>query len=103
MNKLFFFLTILLVGTGLWWWTQRAQPKPEVSFEVQVTPDEWRQRLNPMQHKMLREHGTERAFAGAYHDHKKKGHYRCAGCDHPLFSSSQKYDSGTGWPSTGPP
>ncbi|MBN1836946.1 MAG: peptide-methionine (R)-S-oxide reductase MsrB [Spirochaetales bacterium] len=60
---------------------------------------EWRAVLTPEQYRVLRKKGTERAFAGKYHDHHAKGLYVCAACGNPLFSSDSKFDSGTGWPS----
>jgi len=67
--------------------------------KVQKSDQEWRAELTPEQYRVLREHGTERAFTGAYHDTKEPGVYRCAACGTELFRSETKYDSGTGWPS----
>ena len=61
--------------------------------------DEWREQLSPEQYRVLREKGTDPAYAGAYHDSKTPGTYVCAGCGEPLFASDTKFDSGTGWPS----
>jgi peptide-methionine (R)-S-oxide reductase len=61
--------------------------------------DEWDRKLTPEQYRILREKGTEPAFSGDLYDCKEKGVYSCAGCDHSLFSSDAKYDSGSGWPS----
>lgn len=68
-------------------------------YPVQRTEAEWQSRLTDLQYKVARKHGTEPAFANPYHDNKKTGLYRCIGCDTPLFSSTDKFDSGTGWPS----
>jgi peptide-methionine (R)-S-oxide reductase len=64
-------------------------------------PDEndLRARLSDEQYRVTQQKGTERAFTGAYVDQKADGTYRCVCCNAPLFSSAQKYDSGSGWPS----
>lgn len=58
-----------------------------------------RARLSDEQYRVTQQKGTERAFTGAYVDHKADGTYHCVCCNAPLFSSAQKYDSGSGWPS----
>ncbi len=60
---------------------------------------EWQQELTPEQFHICRQCGTEPAFTGKYWDNHAKGIYLCACCNTPLFSSQQKYDSGSGWPS----
>ncbi|MGH8530455.1 MAG: peptide-methionine (R)-S-oxide reductase MsrB [Nevskiales bacterium] len=67
--------------------------------KISKTDQEWRAQLTPEQYRVTREHGTERAFTGAYAEHHAPGMYRCVCCGQPLFRSSEKFDSGTGWPS----
>ena len=72
----------------------RLEKEPQAMSE-----DEWKKILSKEQYSILREKGTERAFTGAYWNHKEQGQYHCAGCGAPLFSSDSKFDSGCGWPS----
>lgn len=68
-------------------------------FPVVKSEDEWRRALSPDAYKVLRKHGTERAFTSPLNAEKREGTFVCAGCGQPLFSSETKYESGTGWPS----
>ena len=68
-------------------------------FEVEHTDDEWKQQLAPAAYSVLRGHGTERAFTSPLDREKRPGTFLCAGCGQALFSSSDKFESGTGWPS----
>ncbi|WP_029003680.1 peptide-methionine (R)-S-oxide reductase MsrB [Azorhizobium doebereinerae] len=67
--------------------------------KVLRSEEEWRKELTPEQYRVMRQHGTERAFTGPYWDEKRPGLYECAACGAPLFSSDTKYESGSGWPS----
>ena len=67
--------------------------------KIQLSDEEWRERLSPEQYQILRHAGTERAFTGKYESNKAAGEYICAGCGTPLFSSQTKYNSSSGWPS----
>jgi peptide-methionine (R)-S-oxide reductase len=68
-------------------------------FDIKHSDEEWRQRLTPEQYRVLREHGTERAFTGEYADHHADGVYVCAACGAPMFDAKTRFKSGTGWPS----
>ena len=66
---------------------------------LRLTDAEWQKRLTPVQFDVLRKEGTERAQSSPLNAEKRKGTYHCAGCDLPLFASTSKFESGTGWPS----
>jgi peptide-methionine (R)-S-oxide reductase len=68
-------------------------------FPVAKTEAEWRAILSPEAFRVLREHGTERPGASALNAEKRPGIFACAGCDAPLFETTTKYESGSGWPS----
>ncbi len=67
--------------------------------KVKKTEQEWKQELTPEQYKIVREKGTEAPFTSELNDEKSEGTFKCVACGQPLFSSEQKFDSGTGWPS----
>ena len=67
------------------------------------TDAEWRSSLSAEQYRILRQAGTEPPFSGDLNGEKRKGMYVCAGCGTELFVSSDKYDSGSGWPSFSAP
>ena len=67
--------------------------------KIKKTDEEWKQQLSEEEFYITRKAGTERAFTGKYYYNKDDGMYRCKCCGEPLFSSEEKYDSGSGWPS----
>jgi peptide-methionine (R)-S-oxide reductase len=73
--------------------------EPAAPFQVTHTDEEWHRLLSPQQYDVLRQEGTERPFTSPLNHEKRAGVYVCAGCGLSLFSSKNKFDSGTGWPS----
>ncbi len=69
------------------------------TFEVRRSAAEWKKLLGPQRYEILREAGTERPYTSALNKERRKGFFVCAGCALPLFASSTKFESGTGWPS----
>ena len=89
-----------VLGAFALWRTGGAKaPVPAGHFAVQLSEAAWRQRLTAEQFHVLREAGTERARSSPLDAEKRNGVYACAGCAQPLFASTAKFDSGTGWPS----
>jgi len=84
-------------------WLGRASSvdgaSPGETFPVAKTDEQWRTLLNDDQYYVLRKRGTEHPFSSPLDHEKRYGTFVCAACGHPVFSSSTKYDSGTGWPS----
>ena len=69
------------------------------AYEITRTDAEWQKILTPVQYGVLRQAGTERPYSSPLDREKRAGVFSCAGCALPLFSSSTKFESGTGWPS----
>ena len=88
-------------GTALVGLLLLRQPAPAraARFTVMHTPDDWRRMLGSERYAVLREAATERPFSSPLLNEHRRGTFICAGCARPLFSSSTKFDSGTGWPS----
>lgn len=73
--------------------------KTDTRMRVVKPDEEWRRQLTADQYDVTRRQGTERAFTGPFQHEKRAGTYSCVCCGAPLFSSSAKFESGTGWPS----
>jgi peptide-methionine (R)-S-oxide reductase len=93
------FVSSTVLGALLLSGLRPARAHDEPIKKLKLSDTEWRKRLTPPQYHILRDEGTERAFSSPLNHEKRDGTYSCAGCDLPLFDSSAKFDSGTGWPS----
>ena len=91
----------VLAGCGSLRGRAAADPPstPTEVFEVSHTDAQWRQLLSAEQYNVLRAAGTEVPFSSPLNDEHRAGTFGCAGCALDLFSSTTKFDSGTGWPS----
>jgi len=76
-----------------------SQAEGTKRFEVTKTEEEWRKILSRDQFNILRKEGTERPGSSPLNSEHRVGTYHCAGCDLPVYSSTTKFESGTGWPS----
>lgn len=106
MDRRFFLIAALSSGTLLTARTvmafdifgKKEHGKAE-AFPFTLDDSKWKERLTPEQYQVLRKAGTERSGSSPLNTEKREGVFHCAGCDWPLFSSADKFDSGTGWPS----
>jgi peptide-methionine (R)-S-oxide reductase len=104
MNRRTLLFTLLLpIGTAsaLFFSSRKSDSvaKTMSKFEVAKTEAQWRNILTPAQFEVLRQEGTERAGTSPLTDEHRAGEFACAGCNLPLFTSTTKFESGTGWPS----
>lgn len=84
------------LATGIF---QRRATAATETFEISYTDAQWRARLSPQQYAVLRQEATEPPGSSPLNKEHRPGTFSCAGCSLPLFASSTKFDSGTGWPS----
>jgi len=97
MTRRSFFSSLAVGG-----WLAReavAAPGPGRTDRLELSDEQWRQRLTTEQFRVLRKEGTEPPFSSPLNSEKRHGIYKCVACDQPLFTSAMKFDSGTGWPS----
>lgn len=77
----------------------KAKAAQSASYEYVLTDEQWRQKLSPEAYAVLRHAATEPPWSSPLENEHRAGTYACAGCELSLFSSTTKFDSGTGWPS----
>lgn len=89
----------MLATTGRRRWPGTVAGVADSQETAQLSDEEWRAKLGPEQYRVLRHAATEPPWSGRYVHNHEDGTYSCAGCGAVLFSSSTKFDSGSGWPS----
>jgi peptide-methionine (R)-S-oxide reductase len=92
----FIVLAFLISCSGV---AQKSEKKEAKKYAIEKTASEWKKQLNSLEYYVLREAGTERPFTSPLNNNKENGIYACAACETPLYNSTYKFDSGTGWPS----
>ena len=101
-------LTIIVITCGILFvnfTSQDTNSKPINSskkmkdYKVQKSDEEWRKILSDVEYRVLIEKGAEYPGTGEYNIFMEEGIYNCKGCDNPLFTSDQKFESNCGWPS----
>ena len=91
----YFFLYVAIVP----FFSSCQEVKETKNYNVTMSDSEWKNILPQLSYKVLRKSFTEPAFSSSLNFNKKSGYYACRGCKKPLYSSENKYDSGSGWPS----
>src|SRR6185312_848980 len=99
MNRPTACLLVLVLFVPPWLAYSQGQDLPTGQRKVTKTDQEWLKLLTRDQYLVCRRKVTEPAFSGKYVNNHAKGVYHCVACDAELFSSKNKFDSGTGWPS----
>ncbi len=92
-------LVATAIGLVMMAWTNKRPAIAAGNFRIVHSDEEWRALLQPAAYQVLRHEGTESPFSSPLDHEKRAGVFSCAGCDTKLFSSTTKFDSGTGWPS----
>lgn len=95
-KRKFFYLSVGLIVSLLTFNILTTHAEVE---KIEMSNEEWKDKLTAEQYDVMREEGTERPFSSPLNDEKRKGKFVCAACGHQLFHSDTKFDSGTGWPS----
>ena len=103
MKRIVYWAVAALVLGGMAWSEQAVEQEGTKKMYSKPSDEELRERLTPIQYKVVREDGTERAFTGDTWDNKEPGIYVDIASGEPLFSSLDKFDSGCGWPSFSAP
>jgi peptide-methionine (R)-S-oxide reductase len=98
-RRTFFTLAGLGAVASALLWPRGESRAAKGDFPFKLTDAEWRKRLSPAAYQVLRHEDTERPGSSPLNKEKRAGTYVCAGCALPLFASSTKFESGTGWPS----
>ena len=93
---LLLFLAILTFGCNS---NAQDEKKKNKEYPLSRTEAEWKAELSPQEFNVLRKGGTEPPFSSELNNVHQPGTFVCAACENPLYKTSNKFDSGTGWPS----
>ena len=96
-NFLYLLLAVFFALTSCQSKAQKKQKSEQ--FEIQKSDAEWKKELSSEEYYILRQAGTERPYSSDLNKVKEPGTFVCAACEHPLYKTKNKFDSGTGWPS----